>query len=72
MTRQASDRRVIAPGEIAPVRALDLDDSRPEISEVARGERGGNGLFDGNDRDAVEWEHDRRDRLLAAPALSGR
>ena len=47
-------RKIPAPG------ALDLDHAGTEIGQLARAKRRGDGVFDGNDRDAVERPRRRR------------
>ena len=42
---------VVLAGEVAAVDALDLDDARAEIGEMAGGERRGHRLLDRDDRD---------------------
>ena len=41
----------------AAVRALDLDDPRPEIGQLARRERRRHRLLDRHDRDPLKWQH---------------
>ncbi|MCW2494449.1 MAG: hypothetical protein JWQ77_373 [Jatrophihabitans sp.] len=45
---------VVATGEVADFGTLHLDDPSAEISELAAGERPGDGLLQGYDHDAVE------------------
>lgn len=47
---------VVGAGEVAAVGALDLDDPGAEVGELAGGEGGGYGLFDGDDGDSVEGQ----------------
>ena len=54
VARQPLDRRVVAAGEVADDGALHLDDPRPEVGELPRGERRRHRLFQGDDRHAVE------------------
>jgi hypothetical protein len=52
--RQSLYAAVIGAGEIAGAGPLDLDHAGAEIGELARAERRGNGLFEGNDGDAFK------------------
>ena len=47
-------RRVVVAGEIAGAWPLDLDHARAQISQMARAERTGHGLLEGQYRDAAE------------------
>src|SRR5581483_7515161 len=58
--RQAFHGRVVAPCGVAGPGALDLDDARAEVGELARRERPGDHLLQRDDRDAVEWSHSKR------------
>ena len=60
---------VVAAREVAAVRPLDLDDARAEIGELPRGERPGDGLFDRDDGDALQWR--RLHHALRCPTSSG-
>ena len=57
MRRQAVDRCIVAACEVAAVGPLDLDDARPEVGEVARGERRRDRLLDGDDGDVFKRKH---------------
>ena len=57
--RHAVDALVVGAGEVAAARAFDLDDARAEVGKVPRAERCGDGMFERDDRHAVEWaNHD--------------
>ena len=58
------DDVVVAAREVASVESLDLDDAGTEIGQVPGGQRGGDGLLDGDDRDALQREH--HDAFFAA------
>ena len=50
----ALDAGVVGAGKVAGAGALHLDHARAEVSELARAERRGDGMFKGDDGDAVE------------------
>jgi hypothetical protein len=50
----ALDAGVVGAGEVARAGALDLDHARAEVGELAGAERRGDGVFEGDDGDAVE------------------
>ena len=52
----ALDRFVVTPGEVPYAGALDLDDPRAEVGELAGGEGGGDRLLEGDDRDPFQRE----------------
>lgn len=56
MRGQTAGSGVVTAGEVTAVRALDLDDPGAEVGELPGGERGGDGLLDGDDGDAVQGE----------------
>ena len=55
--REPSRRRVVAAREVADPGPLDLDDARPEVGELAGGERRRHRLLERQDRDPVERSH---------------
>src|SRR5438874_3357497 len=57
MRRQAVDRCIVAACEVAAVGPLDLDDARPEVGEMARGERRRDRLLNGDDGDVFKRKH---------------
>lgn len=66
-------RGVVAAREVTAVDPLDLDDPGPEIGELPGGEGGRDGLFDGDDGDALQGQGKRlhaRDHVPRARALS--
>ncbi|MER6765122.1 MULTISPECIES: hypothetical protein [Amycolatopsis] len=50
------DYVVVLAGEVSAVCSFDLDHARAEIGESAGGQRGGDGLFDGDDGESVQRE----------------
>ena len=54
MRRHAVHARVVGAREIARTGALDLDDARAEVGELARAKRRGDRMFERDDGDAVE------------------
>ena len=54
MRGHATHALVIAAGEIAAARALDLDHPRAQISQLPRAERCGNGVLETDHGNAVE------------------
>ena len=59
MRAGAVDHVVVAAREVAPVDPLHLDHPGAEVRQVPGRQRGGHGLFDGHDGDAVERQaHD--------------
>ena len=57
VAREPLDGRVVAAREVAAVGPLDLDHARAEVGELPRRERRGDGLLEGDDGDAFQWEH---------------
>jgi hypothetical protein len=49
---------VVVAREITGPGPLDLDDARTEIRKLARGERGSDGLLEGNDGNSVQRTHE--------------
>jgi hypothetical protein len=52
VTRHPLHGPVVGAGEVAHLRALHLYNARPEVGELAGGERGGDGLLQRDDGDA--------------------
>src|SRR5574337_1296033 len=52
--RLAVHTLVVAAREVAAAGALDLDHARAQVGELARGKGRGDGVFEGDDGDAVE------------------
>ena len=48
---------IVAAREISDLGALDLDHARAQIRQLPRGERRGDGLLQGHDRDSRERQH---------------
>ena len=67
---QALDGAVVGAGEVAAARALDLDDPRAEVGQLAGGVRGRDRLLERHDRDAVEGEARRPGTGSCHPARS--
>ena len=57
----AFDARVVGAGEVTRAGALDLDHAGTEVGELARAERRGDGMFEGDDGDAVEGPDHQND-----------
>ena len=55
--RLAADAGVVAARRIADAGAFDLDDAGAEIGELARAERRGDDVFEGDDGDSVQGTH---------------
>jgi hypothetical protein len=66
-------RPVIAAGEVASARSLDLDHARAEVGELPGGERRGDGLLQGDDEDAVKrMPHQMRFLLISWRVMTSR
>ena len=57
MRRQATHALIVAAREVAGLGAFDLDDARTKVSQLARGERRRDRVFQRDDGDALEWLH---------------
>ncbi|CAM5654179.1 hypothetical protein SGLAM104S_05681 [Streptomyces glaucescens] len=57
---QAAGGGVVATREVTAVDPLDLDHPGAEVGELTGGERGRDGLFDGDDGDALQGQGDAR------------
>jgi hypothetical protein len=57
MRRQPLHALVVAAREVADAGALDLDDARAQVGELAGGERRRDGVFEGDDGEALEGLH---------------
>ena len=55
----ALDGVIVPTGEVAPFAALDLDHPGAQIGEVAGGQRGGDGLLQGDDGVSLQRAHQR-------------
>ncbi len=60
VARLAEHGPVVAAGEVAGARPLDLDDPGAEVGELPRGERDGDRLLQRHDQETVEWQYVRR------------
>jgi hypothetical protein len=69
MAGEAVDDVVIAAREVTAVDSLHLDDASTEIGQVPRCQRGGHGLFEGDDDHPVERKHAGHPRRRAFEAL---
>ena len=71
----APDARVVGAREVARAGALDLDHARPQVGQLAAGERRGDGVFERDDGDAVEgaqwWGHGSSGPVRGLPGGGG-
>ena len=66
---QAAHALVVAAREVAHAGALDLDDARAQVGQLARGEGRGDGVFERDDGDALAAAACRSSRSVAVASI---